>query len=363
MLEQCRAVGLDEFDRPTGIARGQGVVDRLNEPVVVGKPFRRGAVQRCCQLRVVTIEASPQELSEQVLIPEPIAVFIESAQEQVTCLDLLEHGLPARLAAERGRQRSTDPLGDRGRQQESQHLGFQCAQDVLGEEIRDGMVPAGDVADQLGRSVGPPQRERRQLQGSDPAIRRVAQIDHIIVLQVQPGNVNQKRPRLRLVETQCADIDFDELIADPHAAEWQARPRSAGDHDLQVVTAVLEQEIHRTYYGGSGNPMPIVDDDRHRLVTLGDLIDQRRQNILFGVFPTLFEYITEIAGNVWICSPDRFHQVGEKPHDVVVVVIDSQPRHRHPIARQLLPPLRGERRLSVSGRRVNHRQPPPFSRA
>jgi hypothetical protein len=40
------------------------VVDRLDEPVMVGKPFRCGAVQRCCELRVVTIEASPQEFSE-----------------------------------------------------------------------------------------------------------------------------------------------------------------------------------------------------------------------------------------------------------------------------------------------------------
>jgi len=42
------------------------------------------------------------------------------------------------------------------------------------------MVPAGDVADQLGRSVSPPQRKRSQLQGGDPAIRRVAQVDDII---------------------------------------------------------------------------------------------------------------------------------------------------------------------------------------
>ena len=47
MFQQSRAVGLDEFDRPTGIARGQGVVDRLHEHVVVGKPFHRFAVQRC----------------------------------------------------------------------------------------------------------------------------------------------------------------------------------------------------------------------------------------------------------------------------------------------------------------------------
>ena len=49
MFQQSRAVGLDEFDRPTGIARGQGVVDRLHEHVVVGKPFHRFAVQRCGQ--------------------------------------------------------------------------------------------------------------------------------------------------------------------------------------------------------------------------------------------------------------------------------------------------------------------------
>ena len=41
--------------------------------------------------------------------------------------------------------------------------------------------------------------------------------------------------------------------------------------------------------------MPVIDDDRHRLVTLVDLVDQRRQHVLFGVLAMLFEDITEIA--------------------------------------------------------------------
>ena len=140
-------------------------------------------------------------------------------------------------------------------------------------------------------------------------------------------------------------------------------PRPARHDDLQIVGAVLEQERHRTSYGGGGDAVPVVDEDRHRLVTLVDLVDQRRQHVLFGVLPMLFEDLTEIGGHGRICSPDRFHQVRQKPHQVVVVVVDGQPRDLHPIARQFLRPLRGQCRLSVSGRRVNHDQSPPISRA
>lgn len=74
-----QAVGLDEFHRPTGIAGGQRVANRLHEHVMVGEPPHCPAVQQRYQFRVVPVEASPQKLGEQAVIAEPIAVFVEPA--------------------------------------------------------------------------------------------------------------------------------------------------------------------------------------------------------------------------------------------------------------------------------------------
>ena len=148
------------------------MVDRLGQHCVPRKPLRRSAVQLRNELRLIAFQPAPEELGEQGVEPEPLPGLIDPGEEQVTELDLLEHGLSSRLAAQRGREIGADPFRQRDGEQEMQDLRFQHAQDVLGEEVTDGMVATGDVADQLAGMPGSAQRHACQLQRRDPTVGR-----------------------------------------------------------------------------------------------------------------------------------------------------------------------------------------------
>ena len=181
-------------------------------------------------------------------------------------------------------------------------------------------------------------------------------------LQVQPGNVDQKRPRLRHVETQCADIDFDELVADPHAAERQASPRllvtttcklsqpCSSRKSIEAITAAAVtrcQSSTMTAIGSSRSWISLISDVSTYCSAFspcfrGHHRDRGQwQDLLAGSLPPGWPETTPGC-----CRCHRGSATPPSPHHAPVP-----------------PPLRGERRLSVSGRRVNHGQSPPFSRA
>ena len=103
----------------------------------------------------------------------------------------------------------------------SKHLGVEHVEHVLGEELRDAAVPPGDVTDQLGGIVVPAQRERRQLQRSDPAVGRAGQLVDVVGVQVHAAEFVDQRRRFIGFETQGIRVDFEEFVLDAHAAGGQ----------------------------------------------------------------------------------------------------------------------------------------------
>ena len=70
----------------------------------------------------------------------------------------------------------------------------------------------------------------------------------------------------------------------------------------------------------------------------------------------LFQYFAELGGQRRRHRADGLDQMGQKPHDVVVVVVDGQPGNRDAFGPQQLRPLGGERALPEAGRTVDHRE-------
>ena len=66
------------------------MVDRLAQQVVLSEPARCRRMQPRDAFGLVAGEPALQELGEQVVVAKPLAVIIESTQEQVSLLGLLQ---------------------------------------------------------------------------------------------------------------------------------------------------------------------------------------------------------------------------------------------------------------------------------
>jgi hypothetical protein len=183
------------------------VVHRLADHPVVGEPLRRHAVQSHDPLRIVTVQPVPQEVTEQLVVAEPL--LVEPAQEKVALFDLLEHRLPVGHTGQRRSQVTADPFGNRGGQQEVEHRRFQGVEHILGEELADHVVAAGHRVDQPEGVFAAAQRQRCQLQCGHPAVRLGGELLDVGVVQIQPTELDEKVLRLSDIETQCGGIDFD----------------------------------------------------------------------------------------------------------------------------------------------------------
>ena len=87
-------------------------------------------------------------------------------------------------------------------------------------------------------------RERRQLQGSDPALRPPLQRHDIPPRQLQLHHLVQVRGGLLGREAQIRRADLDELATPAPATERQRRVGAGGDHQVHLWRQVLNEECH-----------------------------------------------------------------------------------------------------------------------
>ena len=125
---------------------------------------------------------------------------------------------------------------------------------------------------------------------------------------------------------------------------------------------MFEQE---TESGGGrrvGHAVPIVYYQRDPIVVIVDFVDERGQHVAAGVVAVLLEHLAQRRGQSWTDPSERFQQMRQEPHNVVVVVIDRQPGNRDAIAHELFSPLSRQRALAEARRRVNEDNSPATAR-
>ena len=123
-------------------------------------------------------------------------------------------------------------------------------------------------------------------------------------------------------------IDLDQLVADPQSAQGKPHAGPAGHDDLQVVASVVQQEAERGPGLAVGDAMPVVDHHRDPVVLFVDFVDERCHHVAAGIIAVVFQYLPQRLGERGADPPDRFEQMCQEPHLVVVVVIDRQPGDR-----------------------------------
>ena len=117
-------------------------------------------------------------------------------------------------------------------------------QDLFDQVVDDVAIVPGKAGDEAGDVVASLDRERRQLQGSDPALGPTLQRRDIPRRQVQIHHLVQVRGGLVGREAQIGRADLDELATPAQATQRQCRVGAGGDHQVHLWRQVLQQECH-----------------------------------------------------------------------------------------------------------------------
>lgn len=191
-----------------------------------------------------------------------------------------------------------------------------------------------------------------------PSVGRLFELDDVRCGQLETGAVEQQLRRLADIETQCCGIYFNQLVVHAHSAQRETEAGAAGDDQVQVVAAVLEQERQCRPCVLVAHTVPVVDDQGDVVIRGMEIVDQRGQNVPFAAGAVDFEFTDQLSADGWLCDGDGLDQVREEPDEGVVVVVDRQPRSRHPLLPQGREALSGECALTEPRGCMNEHQAP-----
>ena len=206
-----------------------------------------------------------------------------------------------------------------------------------------------------------PQGERGELEPGDPALGALIERVHVVGREVQPHHSVEELPRLRRREAQVGGAHLRELSATAEPGQRQGWVGAGGDDEAQVIGKMVEQEGHRLVHLGRVDGVVVVEHEepprlRSTLPGASDVVDQRGQGDLGrgGV------HGLEHGGvDVEVDAPEGGHEVGEEPHQVVVAVVEGEPRDADgaPVLIELGEPVAEQGGLAETCRCGHEREP------
>src|SRR6056297_458993 len=146
------------------------MVDRLIDQPVCFVPAGGASVQLANELLRASVDATAEQLREEVVVAPPATIVVERDDEQIDPFARFEQFLSAGVAGDRIAQRSRESMEDGGRQQElAQERGLPI-EHFLGEVVEYESVAAGERRDERRDVVTPVERQRCELEPDGPAL-------------------------------------------------------------------------------------------------------------------------------------------------------------------------------------------------
>ena len=224
------------------VSRRLGVPDRFHRISMVGVPLRSPAVQRGDLTRCGPAQLQPQQVREQLVVPEPRARHVQRHHERVRILQLLQGLLAAVVSGQQVGELAIDLFQDRGSQQEPPYPFAQPLQYLGQQVLGDGPFAAGELGREPFRVRVPGQRQRRQPQPRRPPLRPLIQHP-----QRRLGQLHSRRgeqlPGLSQAEPQVRRADLGELPLQPQPVQPQPQIMPGRQHEAQPRRATHQQQL------------------------------------------------------------------------------------------------------------------------
>ena len=137
--EQPRRVG--------PVTRGLSMPDGVDDLAVLGQPPGGQPVQGRQLLGEPAAQLKPEQVSEEVVIPEPGPGRIERYDERVGVFEVEQDPLGAGVTSQQVRQLAVDAVEQGGTQKQLLDLGWLVLQHLGEQVLGDGPVAAGELRD------------------------------------------------------------------------------------------------------------------------------------------------------------------------------------------------------------------------
>ena len=272
-----------------------------------------------------------QDVGEQVVVAVPGALGVERDEEQVVALEVVQHAGAFCSSGDRVTQRTGESVEDGGAEQELADVWWLPGQDLVGEVVDDEPVAPGEGVDEA-RDLTPlgdaAQREGGELKAGDPPFGALLQRVRVGGGELQPHHLVEELSSLVGGEAQIGGAQLDELSASPEPGHLQRWIGPGRDHQVHLIGDMVEEEGHCFVHVGRFDDVIVVEHEdpllpRCLCTGAGELVDERR---LVGGARGGVHGLEGCRVDVEAGAVQRCHQVRQEPPQVVVAVVEGDPR-------------------------------------
>ena len=266
---QAERMVCEQPRRAGPVTRGLSMPDGVSDLAVPDQPLRGEPVQGRQFFGEPAAQLQAEQVSEEVVIPEPGPGRIERYDKRVGVFEIEEDTFGAGVTSQQIRQLTVDPV-EQGSAQEKlldpgrlafQHFGEQ----VLGyraaaaRELRDKPLPVRAAR----------QRHRRQPQAGRPAFGALVQPGHPGLRQRDTRSL-QELAGLALSETQVCRADVCQVTGETELVQPQGEIAPRRQDRVHVLGELLQQPGQLRQRFCRGQLVEIIDDEESAVVMRGE---------------------------------------------------------------------------------------------
>ena len=245
---------------------------------VLGPPLGRDRVQAGHLLRRGPPQLEREQIPKQVVVAKPASLRIHSDHERARVLKLHQDSLRARASRQPVSERSADPLGQRGSQQQLPHLRRLALEHLRQQEVgHRTLTPREADREALGIRVAG-ERQRHQSQPRRPAFGPRDQRLERTVGQPHPRRLQQ---RARLLEREAKILAPDLGQLPLHTQPVQPQPQIPPGHQHEPQRRRRGPEQHLNLADGllGLQLVQVVDHQPQRLPERAQILHQPSDDV------------------------------------------------------------------------------------
>ena len=204
-------------------------------------------------------------------------------------------------------------------------------QGFFGQIVQDVTLTAGERRDEtmLERVVASLDRERRQLQPGDPALRAGFQRADVLWRETQSDHVIEKRRGFFHCKTKLVRADFGELAAAAPTRERQRRIGAAGNDQVHVRRKMLDKKGDALVNIRHADSVIVVQYERELFWKRSHVVEQECQK-RFGARQRLSmsaKHRQGVFAEIGIDRSQRGNRTSPEARRVAIAFVQGQPGH------------------------------------
>ncbi len=345
--EPC-PLALQQLGSKGEIPAPQGVLDGPVGQVMALAPAGSGVQQG--RAVAVSRQAPLEELGEQVMVAEPLALLVQGDDEELLALQAHQHVQAVAPAGQSVAQVGAELVQHRGLIEELLQGHRQAVDHVLGQVVSDVALGAAEAGEE-GRAIRiPRQRQTGQMQRGDPPLGARVQLLEFAAAQLQRAHVAEVDFGLLQGQAQVLGLEHEGLVLDEKAARGEA---GAADQ-VHVAGQTFHQVASALFQAGVANAVEVVEHQVQLVLQALQVTDEGIDDGLHRPVHLAAEQAGGVGAETGYHRLDGRHQVLQQSLRLAVRLVTGEPGDPCTLALQRLTEQAEHGALAKAGRRAEH---------